>query len=31
VPLEPFEVDVAHALEHINVPSYLIDPAGIIR
>jgi PAS domain S-box-containing protein len=31
VPLEPFEVDVAHALEHVNVPSYLIDPAGIIR
>jgi PAS domain S-box-containing protein len=25
------EADVAHALEHINIPSYLIDPAGVIR
>jgi PAS domain S-box-containing protein len=25
------EADVAHALEHINVPSYLLDPAGVIR
>jgi PAS domain S-box-containing protein len=25
------EADVAHALEHINIPSYLIDPTGVIR
>jgi PAS domain S-box-containing protein len=25
------EADVAHALERINIPSYLIDPAGVIR
>jgi PAS domain S-box-containing protein len=29
--LRSFEADVADALEHINVPSYLIDPAGVIR
>jgi PAS domain S-box-containing protein len=25
------EADVAHALEHINIPSYVIDPSGVIR
>jgi PAS domain S-box-containing protein len=25
------ETEVAHALEHINVPSYLIDRSGVIR
>ena len=25
------QADVAHALEHINVPSYLLDPTGVIR
>jgi PAS domain S-box-containing protein len=29
--LKAFEAEMADALEHINVPSYLIDPAGIIR
>jgi PAS domain S-box-containing protein len=29
--LAAFEVDVAHALEHINIPSYLVDAAGVIR
>jgi PAS domain S-box-containing protein len=29
--LESFEADVAQAIEHINIPSYLIDPAGVIR
>lgn len=29
--LESFEKDVVHALEDINVPSYLIDAAGVIR
>jgi PAS domain S-box-containing protein len=25
------QAEVAHALEHINIPSYLLDPAGVIR
>jgi len=25
------EAEVAHALEHINIPSYFIDQAGVIR
>jgi PAS domain S-box-containing protein len=25
------EGEVAHALEHVNIPSYLIDPEGVIR
>ena len=29
--LRPFETQVAQALEHINVPSYLIDATGIVR
>lgn len=29
--LKSMEADVAAALEHINVPSYMIDTAGIIR
>ena len=29
--LQAVEGEVAHALEHINIPSYLIDPAGVIR
>ena len=29
--LESFEEEVVHALEDINVPSYLIDAAGVIR
>ena len=29
--LDSLEAEVAHALEHINVPSYLIDAAGVIR
>ena len=29
--LEALQADVAHALDHINVPSYLIDPTGVIR
>ena len=29
--LKSLEVEVAVALEHINVPSYMIDTAGIIR
>ena len=29
--LRPFESQVAHALEHINVPSYLIDASGVVR
>jgi len=29
--LQSMEGEVAHALEHINIPSYLIDPAGVIR
>ena len=29
--LQSMEVDVARALDHINVPSYLIDPQGVIR
>jgi PAS domain S-box-containing protein len=29
--LEGFELQVAHALEHVNVPSYLIDATGVIR
>jgi PAS domain S-box-containing protein len=29
--LKAFEADVAHAIEHINIPSYLIDRAGVIR
>jgi PAS domain S-box-containing protein len=29
--LQAFEAQVAHALEHINVPSYLIDATGVIR
>src|SRR5262249_30551545 len=29
--LESFEVDVAQAIENINIPSYLIDRAGVIR
>jgi len=29
--LADFEIDVAHALEHINIPSYLVDAAGVIR
>ena len=30
-PLESMGSDVADALEHINVPSYVIDEAGVIR
>jgi PAS domain S-box-containing protein len=29
--LKAFEADVAHAIEHINIPSYLIDRFGVIR
>jgi PAS domain S-box-containing protein len=29
--LKSMEADVAHALEHINIPSYFIDQAGVIR
>jgi PAS domain S-box-containing protein len=29
--LTSLQANVAHALEHINIPSYLIDPAGVIR
>jgi len=29
--LKAFEAEVAEALEHVNVPSYLIDTTGIIR
>jgi len=25
------QAEVAHALEHVNIPSYLIDPTGVIR
>jgi PAS domain S-box-containing protein len=31
MPVESVQAEVAAALEHINVPSYLIDTAGIIR
>ena len=30
-PLESIGSDVAGALEHINIPSYVIDEAGVIR
>ena len=30
-PLESISSDVADALEHINVPSYVIDEVGVIR
>jgi len=29
--LRAFEADISDALEHINVPSYLIDRAGVVR
>jgi PAS domain S-box-containing protein len=29
--LTSVQAEVAHALEHLNIPSYLIDPAGVIR
>ena len=29
--MEGFEDEVARALEHVNVPSYLIDTTGVIR
>jgi PAS domain S-box-containing protein len=29
--LQSVEGEVAHALEHVNIPSYLIDPEGVIR
>jgi PAS domain S-box-containing protein len=29
--LKAFEADVAHAIEHINIPSYLIDRVGVVR
>ena len=29
--LTSVQAEVAHALEDVNVPSYLIDPAGVIR
>ena len=29
--LKSMEAEVAHALEHINIPSYFIDEAGVIR
>jgi PAS domain S-box-containing protein len=29
--LKAFDADVADALEHINVPSYLIDTSGVVR
>jgi PAS domain S-box-containing protein len=29
--LQSMEADVARALDHINVPSYLLDRAGVIR
>ena len=29
--LKSMETEVAHALEHINIPSYFIDQAGVIR
>jgi len=29
--LKSMEAEVAHALEHINIPSYFIDQAGVIR
>jgi PAS domain S-box-containing protein len=29
--LDSMQEEVTHALEHINVPSYLIDAAGVIR
>jgi PAS domain S-box-containing protein len=29
--LKPLEAEVAEALDHINVPSYVIDTTGIIR
>ena len=29
--LKSVEAEVASALEHINIPSYLIDPFGVIR
>src|SRR5829696_2360836 len=29
--LKAFDADVADALEHINVPSYVIDTSGVVR
>ena len=29
--LKSMEAEVAHALEHINIPSYFIDQSGVIR
>jgi PAS domain S-box-containing protein len=29
--LHSLDADVGRALEHVNVPSYLIDPTGVIR
>jgi PAS domain S-box-containing protein len=29
--LTSLQAEVAHALEHVNIPSYLIDPTGVIR
>jgi PAS domain S-box-containing protein len=29
--LTSVQAEVAHALEHLNIPSYLIDPTGVIR
>jgi PAS domain S-box-containing protein len=31
MPLESMQAEVAEALDHINVPSYVIDTTGIIR
>lgn len=30
-PLDAYSDDIVSALEHVNVPSYLIDSAGVIR
>jgi PAS domain S-box-containing protein len=29
--LKSMETEVAHALEHINIPSYFVDQSGVIR
>lgn len=29
--LTSMQAEVAHALDHVNIPSYLIDPTGVIR
>jgi len=29
--LTSVQAEAGHALEHINIPSYLIDPTGLIR